>query len=89
MKLGTSLVIQWLRHCTPNAGGPSLVHGQGTRSHMTQLRVCMLQLKSPNATMKSEDPMCHKKTLEGTMKIKVLSVVTKTWRGQINFFFKL
>ena len=46
----------------------------------------MLQLKSSNATMKSEDPMCHTKTLEGAMEIKTLSVITKTWRGQINFF---
>ena len=36
---GTCLEIQWLRLCTPNGGG------LGTRSHMQQLRVCMLQLK--------------------------------------------
>ena len=35
---GTSLVVQWLRLCTPNAGGPSLIPGRGTRSHMPQLR---------------------------------------------------
>ena len=27
------LVIQWLRFCIPNAGGPGLIPGQGTRSH--------------------------------------------------------
>ncbi|TEA36925.1 hypothetical protein DBR06_SOUSAS210044, partial [Sousa chinensis] len=32
--LGTSLVAQWLRLHTPNAGGPGLIPGQGTRSHM-------------------------------------------------------
>ena len=32
--LGTSLVVQWVRLCTPNAGGPGSISGQGTRSHM-------------------------------------------------------
>ena len=27
----TSLVVQWLRLCTPNAGGPGSIPGQGTR----------------------------------------------------------
>ena len=36
--LGTSLVIQWLRLQDPNAGGLGSVPGQGTRSHMLQLR---------------------------------------------------
>ena len=35
----TSLVVQWLRFHAPNAGGPGLIPGQGTRSHMPQLRV--------------------------------------------------
>ena len=32
--MGTSLVAQWLRFHTPNAGDPGLISGQGTRSHM-------------------------------------------------------
>ena len=44
---GTSLVVQWLRLHTPNAGGSGLIPGQGTRSHMPQLRVHMPQLKIP------------------------------------------
>ena len=36
---GTSLVVPWLRLHTPNAG--SSIPGQGTRSHASQLRVCM------------------------------------------------
>ena len=36
--LGTSLVVQWLRLCAPNAGGPGLIPGQGTRSLMQQLK---------------------------------------------------
>ena len=43
--LWTSLVIQWLRLRTANAGGLGSIPGQGTRSHMLQLRVHMLQLK--------------------------------------------
>ena len=33
-KRGTSLVAQWLRLRTPNAGGPGSIPGQGTRSHV-------------------------------------------------------
>lgn len=36
--LGTSLVIQWLRHHTPDTEGPVLIPSQGTRSHMPWLR---------------------------------------------------
>ena len=32
------MVVQWLRICAPNAGGLGLIPGQGTRSHMLQLR---------------------------------------------------
>ena len=51
---GTSLVVQWLRLCAPNAGGQGSILGKGTRSHMPQLRVHMLQLKIPHATIKTQ-----------------------------------
>ena len=35
---GTSLGVQWLRPRAPNAGGPGLIPGQGTRSRIPQLR---------------------------------------------------
>jgi len=35
---GTSLVVQRLKPHVPNAGGPGLTLGQGTRSHMPQLK---------------------------------------------------
>ena len=35
---GTSLVVQWLRLWTPNAGGPGSIPDLGTRSHTPQLR---------------------------------------------------
>ena len=56
LKLGTSLVSQQLRLPTPSAGGPDLVPGQGTRSHMLQPRVHMLQLKILPATVNIQDP---------------------------------
>ena len=36
---GTSLVVQWLRLCAPNAEGPGLIPGQGNRSHTSRLRL--------------------------------------------------
>ena len=38
-------MVQWLRLCASNAGGPGAIPGQGPRSHVAQLRVHMLQLK--------------------------------------------
>jgi hypothetical protein len=35
---GDVLVVHWLRLCTPNAEDLGLVPGQGTRSHIPQLR---------------------------------------------------
>ena len=45
----TSLVVQWLALCVPNAGGPGSIPGQEARSHMPQLRGHMLQL-TPSTT---------------------------------------
>ena len=56
VRVGTSLVVQWLRLHTPNAGGPGSIPGEGTRSHMLQLRVRMPQLKDPACG--NEDPTC-------------------------------
>ena len=50
--LGICLVIQWLRFCGPNAGSLGSIPGQGTRSHMLQLRVFMPQRKIPCAKSK-------------------------------------
>ena len=47
--VGTSLVVQWLRFCAPNAGGLGLIPGQGTRFHMLQLRSCVPQLRPGTA----------------------------------------
>ena len=44
---GTSLMVQWLRLHTPNAGGPSLIPDQGPRSHMQQLKSSHVEIKDP------------------------------------------
>ena len=55
---GTFLLVQWLRYHTPNAEGLGSIPGQGTRSHIPQLTVCIPQLKILYATTKTEYPMC-------------------------------
>ena len=57
-----SLVIQCLRLRTPNIGDLGSILGQGTRSHMTllrvyllQLRILMSQIKILHATTKTQD----------------------------------
>ena len=49
MLSGTSLVVQGLRLHISSARGLGSIPGQGTRSHMPQLRVFTLQLKTPHA----------------------------------------
>ena len=46
-------MVQLVRLCTPNAGGPGLLTGQGTRSCMPQQRPCKFEQKSPHATTKT------------------------------------
>ena len=43
--LGTSLVVQWLRLHTPNAGCP----GQGIRAHMSQLKISHAPIKTQHS----------------------------------------
>ena len=42
---GTSLVVQWLRLCAPNAGGLGSIPGQENRSRMLQLGPAAVKLK--------------------------------------------
>ena len=57
---GTSLVAQWLRLWAPNVGALGSIPGQGTRSHLPQLRVRMLQLKIPRAATKNQRSQINK-----------------------------
>ena len=45
-------MAQWLRLCIPNAEELGSIPGQGTRSHMLELRTCVMQLKILHVTMK-------------------------------------
>ncbi|TEA39679.1 hypothetical protein DBR06_SOUSAS3410146, partial [Sousa chinensis] len=45
--LVTSLVVQWLRLRAPNAGGLGSIPGQGTRSHVPQLKLLHAATKYP------------------------------------------
>ena len=49
---GTSLAVQWLRLQAPNAEGRGSILGQGTRTHLSQLRVRVAQLKILHAATK-------------------------------------
>ena len=46
VSFGTSLVVQWLKLHSPNAGGPGSIPGQGIRSHMPQLRILHVAAKT-------------------------------------------
>ena len=46
-------MVWWLRVHAPSAGGLGLIPGQGTRSHMPQLRVLTLQRKMQHAATKA------------------------------------
>ena len=46
MEYRTFLVVQWLRLCTPSAGGPGSIPDQGTRSCLPQWRPMILHVAS-------------------------------------------
>ena len=86
LNVGNSLVVQWVRLCTPNAGSLGLIPGQGTIS-------CMhAATKSPHATTKSShaatkkparhnlSPHVQLRSLHATMKIP--RAATKTQCSQ-------
>ena len=56
-----SLVVPRLGLCTSNAGGMGLVPGEGTRSHMQQLRIHMSKLKILLAATKIDDLASHQR----------------------------
>ena len=57
----TSLVVQWIRLCTPNAGGPvrSLIR-EIDPTCMPQIRVRMPQLRNRQATTKTQHNQINK-----------------------------
>ena len=78
MLCGASLVVQWLRLCALNAGGMGSIAGQGTRSHMPQLKIL-------NASTKTRCSQIHKLTLKKKKDdaVKVLhSICQHIWKTQ-------
>ena len=67
------------RLCAPNAGGLGSIPGQGSGSHMLQLRVHMPQLKKTPHTASKKDPTCRNEERDGATKIP--HAATKTWRS--------
>ena len=57
--LGASMVVQWLKLCTQNAGGPGLIPGQGTRSLLLQLRLSTAKQVSKYFLEKSQKKGMH------------------------------
>ena len=53
--IGTSLVVQWLRLCPLNARGLGAIPGEGTRSHVLQLRVNMPKLRPSMPELKVKE----------------------------------
>ena len=77
--LGTSVVVQWLRLYNPCVGSPGLIPGQGTRSHMLQPRVHMLQLKIPHTTTRTGGSQ-HRQT-ETQPPLQMCTTVSKKRRN--------
>ena len=57
-RVGTSVVVQWLGLHALNAGGLGSIPGQGTRSHILQLRVLFPKLKVHMSQWRSKTSMC-------------------------------
>ena len=57
-----SRVVQWLRHHSPNAGSPGSIPGQGTRSHMTQLKILHAATKTRHSQMEKTSLLDTDKT---------------------------
>ena len=47
-------MVQWLRLCTDNIGGPGLTPGQVTRAHMLQLKSLRAAAKTWGSQIKKE-----------------------------------
>ena len=84
---GTSLVVQWLRLLAAHARGPSSISGQGTRSHMLQLRSGAAKLKrilkewSSDTGHSVDKPQKHF-TNERSQSQKCESMITFIWLTQ-------
>ena len=70
---GTSLVVEWLRICLPNAGDTGLIPDGGTKiPHATELLLSLCSL----------EPLCHSYR-EMVPHQKILHATTRTQYTQI------
>ena len=79
--MGTFLMAQQLRLYTLSAGDAGWIAGQGTRSHIPQLKVHMLQLE-PAAAKKEKRykyPNVHSSTVYNSQDTQVTSLSTNKW----------
>ena len=65
-------MVQWLRLHAPNAGGPGSIPGQGTRSHMSQL-------KTPHALTKTRCSQINKYLKQKNKKPHSLKSCLEVW----------
>ena len=81
---GTSLVVQWLRFCTPNT---VLISCQETKPHMPQVTVDMSQLKILCSTTTTWNSQINKYILKKKWerRIKCIDLVTP-WMGDSILF---
>ena len=81
MGKGTSLVVQWLGLCAPNAGGLGSISGQGTRFLMLQLKTCMPQQRQKTlcAATKTLSSQISKRFFSVTRHGPSASVVDQSW----------
>ena len=70
---GTSLVVWWLRLRTPSAGGPGLIPVRES-DPICGNKDCMLKLKSPCATSKTQCSLLRLKFKKKTRKFKFLCI---------------
>ena len=75
------MVVQWVKLPAPNSGGPSLIPGQGTRSHVPQLKIlhAAMKIKDPRAATKIWHSQIKKEKKKIFQRNKVILFLT-VWR---------
>ena len=86
MEAGTSVAAQWLRLRNFDSGGPGLIPGQGTSSHMLQLEILYAATKNWHSQIKKYKyffikwmPSVHPWTDERTNKMWYVRTLENCW----------
>ena len=83
---GTSLVVQWLRLCSPNAGGVGAITSQRLRSHTPQLKALHAAPKRAAKERDKSNKYFFKKTRKISMKAKCERTQTAQQHTQYAIF---